>query len=74
MAFLIGVFFNLLLFIIFLYQWKMFKINNDVKQEHSFASKPIHWPLMLKGVAYWLDKTTNVSLLTFFTPFLEIDP
>ena len=39
----------------------MFKVNNDLTNGHAFASRPTHWPLMLKGVAYWLDKDTNVK-------------
>ena len=40
----------------------MLTISTDGK-EHAFASRPTHWPLALKGVAYWLDAKSNVSYI-----------
>jgi len=54
----------------FEYQIKMFKVNNDLTNGHAFASKPLHWPLMLKGVAYWLDTDTNKQIFIIGNPIV----
>lgn len=30
-------------------------------QSHMYGSEPLEWPLMSKGIAYWVDKDSNVS-------------
>ena len=50
----------------------MLKANRELQQDHAFASRPFNWPIMRRGVAYWIDKTSNVSLsslYTFYTAF-----
>lgn len=29
-------------------------------QSHMYGSEPLDWPLMSKGIAYWVDKDSNV--------------
>lgn len=31
-------------------------------QSHMYGSEPLEWPLMSKGIAYWVDKHSNVSI------------
>ena len=39
----------------------MLKTDTDLVTEHAFASRPLDWPLMRKGVAYWMANDSNVS-------------
>ncbi len=34
--------------------------HSDQIQNHLYASDPLDWPLMNKGIAYWVDKDSNV--------------
>ena len=46
----------------------MLRVNSELQQEHAYASRPLDWPLMKKGVAYWISDTSNVSeILCFIT-------
>ena len=39
----------------------MLRTDTDLVTEHAFASRPLDWPLMRKGVAYWMANDSNVS-------------
>lgn len=43
-------------------QKKMFW-QTDTVQNHMYSSDPLDWPLMSKGIAYWYQKDTNVSVI-----------
>ena len=34
--------------------------HSDPIQSHMYGSEPLEWPLMSKGIAYWVDKNSNV--------------
>lgn len=34
--------------------------HTDHVQNHMYSSEPLEWPLMSKGIAYWVDKSSNV--------------
>lgn len=34
--------------------------HTDPVQSHMYCSDPLEWPLMSKGIAYWVDKASNV--------------
>lgn len=36
--------------------------NSEVTKNHMYASSPLEWPLMDKGIAYWIDRTSNVRI------------
>jgi dolichyl-phosphate-mannose--protein O-mannosyl transferase len=39
----------------------MISATKELQKDHMFSSRPEQWPLMQRGVAYWLDRETNVS-------------
>lgn len=39
----------------------MIGATKELQQDHVFSSRPEHWPFMIRGVAYWLDRDSNVS-------------
>ena len=39
----------------------MLGATKELQQDHTFSSRPEQWPLMRRGVAYWLDRESNVS-------------
>ncbi|XP_078686158.1 protein O-mannosyl-transferase 1-like [Branchiostoma floridae x Branchiostoma belcheri] len=43
-------------------QWKMLSTNKELQQEHKYSSSPAEWPLMERGVAYWLHPRTNAQI------------
>jgi len=49
-------------------QTRMLKVNNELVQEHDFASRPAHWPFMLKGVAYWINDKSNAQVFCIGNP------
>lgn len=36
--------------------------NNEATKNHMYASNPLDWPLMDRGIAYWIDRTSNVGI------------
>lgn len=36
--------------------------HSDQMQSHMYGSEPLEWPLMSKGIAYWVDKTSNAQI------------
>ncbi|XP_035684770.1 protein O-mannosyl-transferase 1-like [Branchiostoma floridae] len=43
-------------------KWKMLSTNKELQQEHKYSSSPGEWPLMERGVAYWLHPRTNAQI------------
>ena len=39
----------------------MLESKKELTNEHTFGSRPSWWPLMRRGVAYWIAKDNNVS-------------
>ena len=39
-------------------------------QGHAFASRPTEWPLMRRGVAYWMDQSTNRQIFCIGNPLV----
>eukprot|EP00794_Sanderia_malayensis_P015859 gene15859-17457_t len=49
-------------------QTRMLRVNSELQQEHTFASRPFDWPLMRKGIAYWLNGTSNAQIFCIGNP------
>ncbi|XP_071487329.1 protein O-mannosyl-transferase 1-like [Diadema antillarum] len=43
-------------------QWKMLEANKMVVDDHKYRSDPIEWPLMERGIAYWMDSNSNAQI------------
>ncbi|XP_059487784.1 protein O-mannosyltransferase 1 [Neocloeon triangulifer] len=41
---------------------KIFFASSDTLQDHMYSSQPIEWPLMTKGIAYWVNTTSNAQV------------
>ncbi|XP_074031169.1 protein O-mannosyltransferase rt isoform X2 [Leptinotarsa decemlineata] len=39
--------------------YKMLFANTDSVQNHMYSSEPLEWPLMSRGIAYWVSSTSN---------------
>lgn len=37
--------------------------TTDQIQNHMYSSEPTDWPFLTKGIAYWIDKNSNVSII-----------
>lgn len=44
-------------------QTKMIWYTEKAGNTHMYSSEPLEWPLMSKGIAYWVAKDSNVSYL-----------
>ena len=42
-------------------QYKMLFANQENVQNHMYSSEPLEWPLMSRGIAYWVSPHSNVS-------------
>jgi len=42
-------------------QVKMLLTNQENVQNHNYASGPMEWPMLTRGIAYFVSKTSNVS-------------
>ena len=40
----------------------MLEPKKELTNEHTFGSRPSWWPLMRRGVAFWIAKENNVSV------------
>lgn len=47
-------------------QIKMLVTNQENVQNHNYASDPIEWPFLTRGIAYFISKTSNVSQRNFY--------
>lgn len=36
--------------------------HSDNIQSHMYSSEPLEWPLLTKGIAYWVDKKSNAQI------------
>lgn len=41
----------------------MWLVNGDLTEDHPFESRPHEWPLLLSGIVYWNNETTQILLL-----------
>lgn len=44
----------------------MFAVVEGV-QNHMYSSEPLEWPLMSRGIAYWVSNSSNVSFIPIET-------
>ncbi|XP_046845716.1 protein O-mannosyl-transferase 1-like [Xenia sp. Carnegie-2017] len=51
-------------------QFKMMTATKELQQDHLFSSRPEHWPLMKRGVAYWLDNDSNKQIFCIGNPMV----
>lgn len=49
-------------------QYKMLFNNQENVAGHMYASEPLDWLSLKRGVAYWISANSNVSMIFFF-PF-----
>lgn len=50
-------------------QYKMLIAGTENVQNHMYSSEPLDWPLMTRGIAYWVSNFSNVSI--YIIGFLE---
>ncbi|XP_037523834.1 protein O-mannosyltransferase 1 [Rhipicephalus sanguineus] len=43
-------------------QYKMLLVNQENVQDHVYSSEPMEWPLMVRGIAYWISPVTNAQI------------
>ena len=60
--------FYVVVFVFFNPQLKMIEPKKELSNEHTFGSRPSWWPLMRRGVAFWIAKENNVRF-PFLTNF-----
>ncbi|XP_022651838.1 protein O-mannosyltransferase 1-like isoform X2 [Varroa destructor] len=51
-------------------QYKMLVADNENVEDHIFASTPLEWPLLLRGVAYWVSGESNAQIFLLGNPIL----
>ncbi|KAJ8961246.1 hypothetical protein NQ318_008929 [Aromia moschata] len=37
-------------------------VNTDSVQNHMYSSEPLEWPLMSRGIAYWVSSSSNAQI------------
>lgn len=42
--------------------YKMMFSNSEGVQNHMYSSDPLEWPLMSRGIAYWVSSTSNAQI------------
>lgn len=42
--------------------YKMMFVSTDSVQNHMYSSEPFEWPLMSRGIAYWVSSASNVGI------------
>nr|CAH7742103.1 unnamed protein product [Callosobruchus chinensis] len=42
--------------------YKMLFSSTDGVQNHMYSSEPLEWPLMTRGIAYWVSSTSNAQV------------
>lgn len=50
-------------------QYKMFFNQQENVQNHMYSSEPTEWPLVGRGIAYWVSSEHNVSGKIFHQRF-----
>ncbi|KAG1659708.1 Protein O-mannosyltransferase 1 [Nymphon striatum] len=43
-------------------QIKMLTANQENVQDHMYSSDPLSWPLMNRGIAYWVSQSSNAQI------------
>ncbi|XP_067002481.2 protein O-mannosyltransferase 1 [Anabrus simplex] len=43
-------------------QYKMLFANQENVQNHMYSSEPFEWPLMMRGIAYWVSPHSNAQV------------
>lgn len=43
-------------------QYKMLFSNTESVQNHMYSSDPLEWPLLTRGVAYWVSRDSNAQV------------
>ncbi|KAL9988913.1 hypothetical protein ACROYT_G003407 [Oculina patagonica] len=51
-------------------QLKMLESSKELSNEHTFGSRPSWWPLMRRGVAFWIAKENNAQIFCIGNPFV----
>ncbi|XP_022795318.1 protein O-mannosyl-transferase 1-like [Stylophora pistillata] len=51
-------------------QPKMLESTKELSAEHTFGSRPSWWPLMRRGVAFWIARDTNAQIFCIGNPFV----
>lgn len=46
--------------------YKMMFPSSEGVQNHMYSSEPTEWPLMSRGIAYWVSNSSNVSKKVLF--------
>lgn len=46
-------------------QYKMLFSGTESVQNHMYSSEPLEWPLMSRGIAYWVASNSNVNIYIF---------
>lgn len=46
-------------------QYKMLFTGQEYVQNHMFSSEPLEWPLLTRGIAYWVSADSNVCISSF---------
>lgn len=57
----------------FLRKWRelqgiMFRSNNALTSSHPYASQPLDWPFMIRGVSFWTDNETRSQIYFIGNP------
>ncbi|XP_018574130.1 protein O-mannosyltransferase 1 isoform X2 [Anoplophora glabripennis] len=42
--------------------YKMMFVSTDSVQNHMYSSEPFEWPLMSRGIAYWVSSSSNAQI------------
>ena len=50
----------------------MLESSKELSNEHTFGSRPPWWPLMRRGVAFWIAKDNNVKFCRTEIHFMYI--
>jgi dolichyl-phosphate-mannose-protein mannosyltransferase len=43
-------------------QVKMLLLGSDSPQQHMYMSSPLEWPLLTRGIAYWVSTESNAQV------------
>lgn len=47
-------------------QYKMLFPSQEPNTNHMYASEPTDWPLLSRGIAYWVSQHHNVSFICIY--------
>lgn len=53
-------------------QFKMLSANKEVNQEHQYSSTPLEWPMMHRGIAYWINPASNAQIHFLGNPVIWV--